>query len=39
VKRGVYRALVEKTAVKRPLGRPRPRWGDNMKKVSSGSGI
>jgi hypothetical protein len=29
--RGVYRVLVKKPEVKRPLGRPRPRWEDNMK--------
>ena len=27
--RGVYRVLVEKPEGKRPLGRPRRRWGDN----------
>jgi len=30
-KRGVYRVL-EKPKGKRPLGRPRCRWGDNIKK-------
>jgi len=30
-KRGVYRVLVEKPEGKRPLGRPRRRWGDNIK--------
>jgi hypothetical protein len=29
--RGVYRVLVGKTARKRPLGRPRRRWEDNIK--------
>ena len=29
--RGVYRVLVEKPDGKRPLGRPRCRWEDNMK--------
>jgi hypothetical protein len=29
--RGVYRVLVGKSEVKRPLGRPRCRWEDNMK--------
>ena len=29
---GVYRALVEKSEGKRPLGRPRRRWEDNIKK-------
>ena len=30
-RRGVYRVLVGKPEVKRPLGRPRPRWEDNIK--------
>jgi hypothetical protein len=30
-RRGVYRALVGKPEGKRPLGRPRPRWEDNIK--------
>jgi hypothetical protein len=29
--RGVYRVLVEKPEGKRPLGRPRHRWEDNIK--------
>jgi hypothetical protein len=29
--RGVYRGLVGKPEGKRPLGRPRPRWEDNIK--------
>jgi len=29
--RGVYRALVGNPEVKRPLGRPRPRWVDNIR--------
>ena len=29
--RGVYRALVGKPEGKRPLGRPRVRWEDNIK--------
>ena len=29
--RGVYRVLVEKSEGKRPLGRPRRRWEDNIK--------
>jgi hypothetical protein len=29
--RGVYRVLVGKPEGKRPLGRPRHRWEDNMK--------
>jgi hypothetical protein len=30
-KRGVYRVLVCKPEGKRPLGRPRSRWEDNIK--------
>jgi len=30
-RRGVYRVLVGKPKVKRPLGRPRIRWEDNIK--------
>jgi hypothetical protein len=30
-KRNVYRLLVEKPEGKTPLGRPRPRWMDNIK--------
>ena len=30
-RRGVYRALVRKSEGKRPLGRPRRRWEDNIK--------
>jgi hypothetical protein len=29
--RGVYRVLVGRTERKRPLGRPRRRWEDNIK--------
>ena len=29
--RGVHRVLVRKTEGKRPLGRPRHRWEDNIK--------
>ena len=29
--RGVYRVLVEKSEGKRPLGRPRCRWADNIR--------
>jgi hypothetical protein len=29
--RGVYRVLVEKPEGKKPLGRPRRRWEDNIK--------
>jgi hypothetical protein len=28
---GVYRVVVGKSEVKRPLGRPIPRWKDNIK--------
>ena len=31
VGRGVYRVLVGKPERKRPLGRPRRRWDDNIK--------
>jgi hypothetical protein len=31
-KRNAYRVLVEKPEGKRPLGRPRRRWMDNIKK-------
>jgi hypothetical protein len=31
VRRGVYRVLVGKPEVKRPLGRPMHRWEDNIK--------
>jgi hypothetical protein len=30
-KRGEYRVLVGKSEIKRPLGRPRRRWEDNIK--------
>jgi len=30
-RRGVYRVLVQKPEGKRPLGRPRRRWEDNIK--------
>jgi hypothetical protein len=29
--RGIYRVLVGKPEGKRPLGRPSPRWEDNIK--------
>ena len=29
--RGVHKVLVGKPEEKRPLGRPRRRWGDNIK--------
>jgi hypothetical protein len=40
--RGVHRVLVRKPARKRPLGRPRRRWEDNIKmdlqEVAGGCG-
>jgi hypothetical protein len=30
-RRGAYRALVGKPEVRRPLGKPRGRWKDNIK--------
>jgi hypothetical protein len=30
-RRGLYRVLVGKSKGKRPLGRPRRRWNDNIK--------
>jgi hypothetical protein len=30
-RRGVYRVLVEKPEGKRPLGRPKLKWEDNIK--------
>jgi hypothetical protein len=30
-KTGTYRALVERPKARRPLGRPRHRWEDNIK--------
>jgi hypothetical protein len=38
-RRGVYKGLVGKTKRKRPIGRPRRRWEDNIKNGSSGSGM
>jgi hypothetical protein len=32
-KRNAYRILVGKSEEKRPLGRPRRRWVDNIKRV------
>ena len=32
-RRGIYRVLVGKHKGKRPLGRPRHRWEDNIKVV------
>jgi len=31
-RRGVYRVLVGKSEEKKPIGRPRLRWEDNIKK-------
>jgi hypothetical protein len=31
LRRGIYRVLVGKPEGKRPLGRPRGRWEDNIK--------
>jgi len=37
--RGVQRVLVGKPEGKRPLGRPRPRWEDNIKmELQEGGG-
>jgi hypothetical protein len=37
--RGVYRVLVERSEGKRPLGRPRRRWEDNIKMNPRETGI
>jgi hypothetical protein len=37
--RGVYRVLVGRLEGKRPLGRPRRRWGDNIKLDLRETGI
>jgi hypothetical protein len=37
-RKGVYRVLVEKPEGKRPLGRPRRRWDDNIKMDLQGVG-
>jgi hypothetical protein len=37
--RGVYRTLVGRPEGKRPLGRPRHRWEDNIKMDLRGIGI
>jgi hypothetical protein len=34
--RGVYRVLVGKPERKRPLGRPRRRWEENIKEIGCG---
>ena len=36
--RGVHRVLVGKPEGKRPLGRPRRRWEDNIKEVGGSCG-
>jgi hypothetical protein len=40
-RRGLYRVLVEKSEERRPLGRPRSRWEDNieidLQKLGCGS--
>jgi len=38
-RRGVYRVLVWKPEGKRPLGRPRRRWEDNIRMDLRGSGM
>jgi hypothetical protein len=38
-KRNLYRLLVGKPEGKRPLGRPRRRWMDNIKMDLSGIGL
>jgi hypothetical protein len=38
-KRNVYRLLVGKPEAKGPLGRPRRRWTDNIKKDLLGIGV
>jgi hypothetical protein len=37
--RGVYRVLVGRSEGRRPLGRPRRRWDDNIKMVLREMGI
>jgi hypothetical protein len=37
--RGVYRVLIERPKGKRPLGRPKRRWEDNIKMDLRGIGI
>jgi hypothetical protein len=37
--RGVYRVLVGRPEGKRPLGRPRQRWEDNVKLELSEIGV
>jgi len=35
---GVYRVLVGKPEGRRPLGRPRRRWADNIRSIETSSG-
>jgi hypothetical protein len=37
-KKNAYTLLVEKPGRKRPLGRPRPRWVDNIRMDLAGVG-
>jgi hypothetical protein len=37
-RRGAYRVLVGKSGGKRPFGRPRGRWEDNIKTYLQGVG-
>ena len=38
-RRGVYKVLVGRPEGKRPLGRPRRRWEENIKMDLTGSGM
>jgi hypothetical protein len=38
-RRGAYRALVGKPEGRRPLGRPRHRWEDNIKRIFERLGV
>ena len=38
-RKGVYRVLVKKPERKRPLGRPRLKWDDNIKVARQESGM
>jgi len=38
-KRGVYKVLVGKPEGKRPLGRPRNRWEDNIRMIVKRNGM
>ena len=37
--RGVYRVLVGKPEGKRPMGRPRPKWEDDIKMAVQEVGV